>query len=397
MLSEKILTIISEYNPLHFGHIYHLEESIKKTNPSIKVAIISGNFVQRGEPAILNKWKRAEMALISGFDLIIELPCIYAISSAENFANGAIKIANQLNSSYISFGSECGDLEKLQKLSSLINEHEKEYSCYVKNKISDGFSYPKAKELVISDLFGDNFADICKSNNILGLEYLKSLNSINSNIIPITIKRDNTNKLSSSEIRKILRTRSNLSTLEKSIPTFVLEILKQNINNGNLVLSLKEFEKELFYKLRTIDIDTIKNIPDIPDNMISNLKKSSESTNSLEMLIQSLKNKSITQARIQRILLYILLGITKKDMQISKSAIPYIRVLAMNNNGKKILSAISKSANVITSVKDFESKCNNKDLIRMLEIDKQATNIYTLAYKNNSQSNLDYTTKIITI
>lgn len=397
MPSEKILTIISEYNPLHFGHIYHLEESIKKTNPSIKVAIISGNFVQRGEPAILNKWKRAEMALISGFDLVIELPCIYAISSAENFANGAIKIANQFNSSYISFGSECGDLEKLQKLSSLINEHEKEYSCYVKNKISDGFSYPKAQELVISDLFGDNFADICKSNNILGLEYLKSLNSINSNIIPITIKRDNTNKLSSSEIRKILRTRSNLSTLEKSIPTFVLEILKQNINNGNLVLSLKEFEKELFYKLRTIDIDTIKNVPDIPDNMISNLKKSSESTNSLEMLIQSLKNKSITQARIQRILLYILLGITKKDMQISKSAIPYIRVLAMNNNGKKVLSAISKSANVITSVKDFESKCNNKDLIRMLEIDKQATNIYTLAYKNNSQSNLDYTTKIITI
>ena len=130
--------------------------------------------------------------------------------------------------------------------------------------------------------------------------------------------------------------------------------------------------------------------------MINNLKKYSENTNSLETLIQSLKNKSITQARIQRILLYILLGITKKDMEISKSTSPYIRVLAMNKNGKKILSSISPLANVITSVKDFESKCSNQDLLRILAIDKQATNIYTLAYQNNSKSNLDYTTKIIT-
>lgn len=397
MISEKILTIISEYNPLHFGHIYHLEESIKKTNPSIKIAIISGNFVQRGEPAILNKWERAKIALEAGFDLVIELPCIYAISSAENFANGAIKIANQLNSSYISFGSECGDLKKLQTLSSLINKNEKLYSYSVKNKISKGFSYPKAQELVISDLFGNEFANICKSNNILGLEYLKSLSKINSNIIPITVKRNNANKLSSSEIRKSLRA-NNLTNLEKtkSLPEFVLKALKENINNGNLVFSLKSFEKELFYKLRTTNIETIKSAPDIPENMISNLKKYSENTNSLEILIQSLKNKSITQARIQRILLYILLGITKKDMEISKSTNPYIRVLAMNKNGKKILSSISPLANVITSVKDFESKCSNQDLLRILAIDKQATNIYTLAYQNNSKSNLDYTTKIIT-
>lgn len=100
---EKILTIISEYNPLHFGHLYHLEKSIEETKPDFKICIMSGNFVQRGEPSIVNKWERAKAALIAGFDLVIELPCIYAISSAENFANGAIKIANQIKSTHISF------------------------------------------------------------------------------------------------------------------------------------------------------------------------------------------------------------------------------------------------------------------------------------------------------
>lgn len=394
-MSSK-LCIISEYNPFHFGHLYHLNESISQTDTDFKVAIISGNFVQRGEPSIINKWEKAKVALSAGFDLVLELPTLYAISSAENFASGSIKIADQIGSNYISFGTESGDLEKLKKLSSLINKNEKEYITNVKEKIAEGFSYPKSQELVIDKMFGNEFLGVCKPNNILGLEYLKSLNAISSNITPITVKRD-LDKSSSSDVRALLRTSGfKIEDLKNSIPDFSYEVLAENIENGNAVLSLKAFEKEIIYILRTIDNENLKNIPDVPENMLSNLKKIACSTNSLDELITALKNKSITQARIQRILLYILLGITKSDMELSKRITPYVRVLGMSENGKKILSNISKDINVITSVKAFEKTCDDSDLLRMLEIDKKATDIYTLAYIKDSVANLDYTTRIQT-
>ena len=394
-MSSK-LCIISEYNPFHFGHLYHLNESISQTDTDFKVAVISGNFVQRGEPSIINKWEKAKVALSAGFDLVLELPTLYAISSAENFANGSIKIADQIGSNYISFGTESGDLEKLKKLSSLINKNEKEYITNVKEKIAEGFSYPKSQELVIDKMFGNEFLGVCKPNNILGLEYLKSLNAISSNITPITVTRD-LDKSSSSDVRALLRTSGfKIEDLKNSIPDFSYEILAENIENGNAVLSLKAFEKEIIYILRTIDNEKLKNIPDVPENMLSNLKKIACSTNSLDELITALKNKSITQARIQRILLYILLGITKSDMELSKRITPYVRVLGMSENGKKILSDISKDINVITSVKAFEKTCDDSDLLRMLEIDKKATDIYTLAYVKDSVANLDYTTRIQT-
>lgn len=394
-MSSK-LCIISEYNPFHFGHLYHLNESISQTDTDFKVAIISGNFVQRGEPSIINKWEKAKVALSAGFDLVLELPTLYAISSAENFANGSIKIADQIGSNYISFGTESGDLEKLKKLSSLINKNEKEYITNVKEKIAEGFSYPKSQELVIDKMFGNEFLGVCKPNNILGLEYLKSLNAISSNITPITVKRD-LDKSSSSDVRALLRTSGfKIEDLKNSIPDFSYEVLAENIENGNAVLSLKAFEKEIIYILRTIDNENLKNIPDVPENMLSNLKEIACSTNSLDELITALKNKSITQARIQRILLYILLGITKSDMELSKRITPYVRVLGMSENGKKMLSDISKDINVIPSVKAFEKTCDDSDLLRMLEIDKKATDIYTLAYVKDSVANLDYTTRIQT-
>ena len=394
-MSSK-LCIISEYNPFHFGHLYHLNESISQTNVDFKVAIISGNFVQRGEPSIINKWEKARVALSAGFDLVLELPTLYAISSAENFANGAIKIADQIGSNYLSFGTESGDSKKLKDLSSLINKNEKEYITNVKEKIAEGFSYPKSQELVIDEMFGVEFSGICKPNNILGLEYLKSLDAISSKIIPITVKRD-FEKSSSSDVRALLRTSEfKIENLKDKIPDFSYEVLTENIENGNVVLSLKAFEKEIIYILRTIDNEKLKDIPDVPENMLSNLKKIACSTNSLDELIIALKNKSITQARIQRILLYVLLGITKSDMKLSKKNTPYVRVLGMSENGKKILSDLPKDINIITSVKTFEKNCDDSDLLRMLEIDKRATDIYTLAYAKDSVANLDYTMRIQT-
>ena len=135
-MNNKTLTIISEYNPLHIGHKYHIEQSKKLTNCDYTVCILSGNFVQRGEPSIINKWEKTKTCLDNGFDLVIELPCLYAISSAENFANGAIKIANQISpNGYLSFGSEDGNVEKLNKLTNLISENENTYIQLLKQKL----------------------------------------------------------------------------------------------------------------------------------------------------------------------------------------------------------------------------------------------------------------------
>lgn len=392
---STILTIISEYNPFHLGHKYHLEESIKKVNPDYKIAIISGNFVQRGEPSIINKWEKAKLALDNGFDLVIELPCIYAISSAENFANGSIKIANQFQNATLSFGSEDGKLENLYKLSSLINQNNEEYIKKVKEKLALGHSYPKSQELVIEELFGKDFDKICSPNNILGLEYLKSIENTNSQIQAITIKR-NFDFSSSTDTRTILRNSNNTSMLSNSLPSSTIDSLNQAIEDGKIVYSLKNFEKEILFTLRKMNIEDLQNVPDIPDNLLNKFKKASDSCNTLEELISILKNKSITQARIQRILLYILLGITKQDMEISKKVTPYIRILGTSKKGKTLLSSISKSnPNVITSVKTFENKCTDKNLLRLLQIDKLATDIYTLAYTKDSKSNLDYTRKLI--
>jgi len=386
---SKILTIISEYNPFHLGHLYHLNESIKNINPDYKIAIISGNFVQRGEPSIMNKWERTKNALQAGFDLVIELPCIYSISSAENFATGSIKIANQIGTTQISFGSEIGNIENLNKLSKLISQNENEYYKNIRKKLSEGYSYPKSQELVINEMFSNEFDNICSPNNILGLEYLKSIQKINPEITAITIKR-NQDFSSSSNIRTLLRNNENLS--KGLLPDFSINTIQENIKSGKLVYSLKNFEKEILYTLRKMTIQDLENIPDIPENLLNKFKTSSNSCNSLEELIKNLKNKSITQARIQRILLYILLGITKQDMEFSKQATPYVRILGTSQKGKELLSNIP---NCITSVKQFENSCASKKLLRMLEMDKLATDIYTLAYSQNSKSNLDYTTPLI--
>lgn len=390
---NRILTIISEYNPFHYGHLYHLNKSIELTKPDYKIAIISGNFVQRGEPSIINKWEKAKIALKNGFDLVIELPCIYSISSAENFANGAIKIANQIGTTHLSFGSENGNIDDLKELTTLIAKNETTYVKKVKETISQGYSYPKAQELVISELFNSKFNNICTPNNILALEYLKSIETTKSHIIPITIKR-NTSFLSSSNIRSLLK--ENNSTYKTSLPPESLEILDQNIQTGQIILSLKEYEKEILFTLRKMNIEDLKHIPEISNNLLTKFKNASNSCNTLEDLIRTLKNKSITQARLQRILLYILLNISKQDMELSRKTVPYIRILGLNKKGKKLLSIISASTpNLITSVKKFENTCQNANLLKLLSIDKLATDIYTLAYKSESKSNLDYTTKII--
>ena len=190
---DKVLGIVAEYNPFHNGHLYQLNYSKKITNSKYSVAVISGNFTQRGSTSLIDKWSKAEMAIKNGIDLIIELPLLYSISSAENFADGAIKILNSLGIvDYISFGTESGDISSLKTISDILVSEPEKYKSFLTAELNMGLSFPKARANALSMYLHNSKvnANILSSpNNILGVEYLKALKKYNSSIIPLTLKR----------------------------------------------------------------------------------------------------------------------------------------------------------------------------------------------------------------
>ena len=404
---SKILAVIAEYNPFHNGHLYHLEKSKKIVDPDYSICIMSGNFCQRGDTSIIDKWSKAEMAIKNGFDLVIELPVIYSISSAENFAEGALKILSAFNNVTLSFGSECGNINVLNKFANILYDEPKEYSTILTHELAKGISYPKARENALMLYLNDvrKYANVLSnSNNILGVEYLKAIKKLRSKVEPITVKRIGTdyNSLkvkdrlaSATAIRSLIQ---NNEDVVKLVPKASFEILSENIKYGKTVNGLETFEKEIIYTLRKMSIQEIGELQDVSEGLENLIKQAADSCNTLEDLINSIKSKRYTRSRIQRILLYILLDITKKDIQESYKVNPYIRVLGVSNHGKELLSEISKKRSkypVITSVKKFMDSSNNKVLKNMLSKDILASNIYTLGYDYDSKSNLDYTKKLI--
>jgi predicted nucleotidyltransferase len=188
--------------------------------------------------------------------------------------------------------------------------------------------------------------------------------------------------------------------IEKYVPKEVYKILANKINAGESVFDITAFEKEIIYSLRRMTLTEINNIPDVNESLANSIYDAINSCNNYSELFEKVKSKNYTATRIQRIMLYSLLGITKKQMEESKKVVPYARVLGISNEGKSLLSELStqkSKSNIVTSVKDFMSTCTNKTLVSMMETDIMATNIYTLEYLNNSLANLDYTNKIVTI
>ena len=417
---STVLGIIAEYNPFHNGHLYHLKESKKATGAEYTVAIISGNFTQRGSTSIIEKWKKTEMALQNGVDLIIELPVLYSISSSENFAEGSIKILNSLGIiDFLSFGSETSDIKILNNFANILYDEPKEYKKILSNYLDTGLSFPKARENALLEYIKnfedvntnfDNYKNILSSpNNILGIEYLKALKKYKSSIKPVCIKRSiadynssdisiNTSIASATAIRELIKNK-NFNTIKTVIPEKSYSILADCINSGCIIPDLNCFEKEIIYVLRKMSIKEIANLPDVSEGLEFLIKKAVNSCNTLTELLNTIKSKRYTITRLQRILLYALLDISKKDMKLSKEVdSPYIRVLGFNDNGKKLISKImDKNPNqpLITSVKKFVDNNSNTSLQTMLNKDIFATNIYSLGFINNSFANLDFKNGII--
>jgi len=398
----KRIGIIAEYNPFHNGHLYQIQKAKELTGADTVIAVMSGNFTQRGDTSLINKFEKAKIALQNEVDMVIELPTIYSISSAENFALGGIKILNEIgNIDYLVFGIEEENLEKLQAIADVLVNEDDEFKRNIKEELDKGNSYPKAREIVLKKvLSSENVENIMqKPNNILAIEYLKALKTTNSKIKPFAIKRKNTmhndenineNYASGTYIRKLF-IENNFNEIKKVVPKYTYERLLELKNQGTYVSSINDFSDIVIYKIRTMTKEEISQIADVNEGLENSIKLASTSCKTIDEIVDKVSTKRYTKTRISRILTYILLYITKSEMEQSKNANQYIRVLGINKKCEGILKTINNDK-LITSLKKFEE---NNGENQLLNIDKKATEIYTIKYPKSVQANLDYTSKFI--
>lgn len=397
-LYMKAVGLVTEYNPFHNGHLYHLNKAMELTGADISVAVMSGDFVQRGEPAVLDKYTRTSMALNSGVNLVVELPVNYAVSSAESFAAGALKVLDYIKADSIAFGSESGDIERLSKLAHILCDNEdtlyKEISKYTAN----GISYAAARQKVVEKLTDkDTAAMLTSSNNILAVEYLKAIIKNNYAIKPYTVQRQG-DSYNDTDIRSeyasatALRENLKADNISEYIPVKAGLILSSNTN----YIYPDDITEVLFTRLldilfasnydKNVFIENVMQYPDVSKEIAGRLYKSamdmitrtvpqrSESKDnwafSFGSLCEHIKTKEVPLSRIKRALVRITLGLDKKHMEKYANE-PYIRVLGFDKKGQEYLSYIRKTVEVplITKTADYKE---------MLLDDIHAANIYNM-------------------
>ncbi len=402
----KVLGIIAEYNPFHNGHLYHLQASKALIGADCVVVVMSGNFTQRGEPAVVDKWARTEMALLCGVDLIIELPVPYAMSSAEYFALGAVKLLDSLGAiDSISFGSESGDLDSLSEIAAIITEEPPDYKAVLKESLSLGNSFPAARQKALSACLKakhgkDTLSNSLKSpNNILAIEYLKALKRLNSTITPITISRvgndyssvELTGKISSaSSIRNVLSNKPWQAAKElliSSMPSSSMTILEREIELGKGPIFPSDFTFPLLSTLRSMSADEISALPYMEEGLENRIRIAAKNSGSYQALLDNICTKRYPITRIQRILFSLLTGL-KKDMFEAFNTVggpAYIRILGFNDTGRRLLSAIKGKTGlpVVTKTADFKNSML-ANVSEMLRLEANATDQYVLGCKNPS-------------
>lgn len=381
----NITGIITEYNPFHNGHKFHLEESKKQTKSDGTICIMSGNFVQRGGPAIIDKWKRTEIALSNGVDLIIELPTFYAVSSAEFFAKGAVSILNSLNIvNNLFFGSEIGDAKALSEIAKVLVSEDKRFQNILKENLSLGLTFAKAREKSLIEYLNSSEINniITSSNNILGIEYIKAILKLNSSINPVALKREGSNYndkslsqtfSSATSIREVLKNTSNIEDLKNIIPLESYEVFSKLQEQDYRFTFEEEMFKYIKYKIQTNCVN-FNNLYEVTEGLDNKIIKEISSSNSLHEFILKIKSKRYTYSKISRILTHIYLGLDNDDFKdIANENNLYVRVLGFNKTGREILSLIKANSSIplITKVPRFT---NNP----LLKFDLQATACYSL-------------------
>lgn len=374
----KSVGIIVEYNPFHNGHKYHLKKA--KEYGEIVIAVMSGNFVQRGEPACINKWVRTEMALMEGVDIVVELPVFYSCQSAEIFARGGVGILNHLGVQNIIFGSESNDIEKLKKIIEI--ENNKDFKERLQINLKSGDSYPTAYNKEVEYFLGKDF--IVKSNDILGIEYLRAIKFWGSKIEPIVIKRKNVDYhsdemvediASASGIRKMVREKNKIEMIEKYLSENSKDIFFKEISLEKIT-DISKFYSLIRYAI-LMEKEKIKDIQDVEEGYENRLYEATLSCENYKDFMEKIMTKRYTIGRVQRILIHILLGITKKLTEEVKQTIPYIKILGFSENGRKYLKTLDKenSIKIITANKNIKKIFSDKEK-EFFEINEKAGKIY---------------------
>ncbi len=396
-----VAAIISEYNPFHNGHKYQIEQT-RKNGATHIVSIMSGNFTQRGTPSIISKHQKAEIALHGGCDLVLELPVAYSISSAEKFSFGATFLADSLGCiDFLSFGCENDNINLLTQASKIAKSDKvlKLTKNYLKN---EGISFASARQKAVESIHGVNIANLfSKPNNILAIEYISSLSSLNSNIKPLPILRKSINhdsKYTSKEFASASLLRDlilkNDITIKNFTPESCYKILTNNIENGLAPASILNCERAFLAKLRTMSSKDFLNIMDVTEGLENKIYKAARSSSSIEEIYKKVKSKRYTQLRIQRILLSSFLGINKDILKYNP---PYIKILGFNKKGEEILKLMKKHAKIpiITKTSDLNNIKDNKVAIKFFETENQAYDLYNLMLPRVQKCGFEMTNKII--
>jgi len=381
----NIVGLITEYNPFHNGHLYHLMNSKKITGADATVVVMSGNFVQRGTPALLDKWSRAEMALNCGADLVLELPSVYATGSAEIFALGAVRVLTGLQKiQNIAFGSESGEIEPLLQVARFIQKESDEFKSALKVELDRGFSFPVAREKALGLLLEQENVPTLP-NDILGIEYLKAGLRSNSHIQFNTMKRlssdyhdiDTDKALSSATAIRQAIFEGNLSEISHTMPESSYTALNAHLENSVNPNALSQL---LLYKIRSTDVEDLAKIQDVSEGLEYRIKDAATRATDYNTLVDLIKTKRYVRTRIQRALLNILLGVDSELIQSinADENAAYARVLGFNDTGRQIMNHIRKDATIplITNINKFSSESSL--INKMLQMDITATDIYTL-------------------
>ena len=390
----NIVGIIAEYNPMHNGHIYHIKKAKELTQADYVIVIMSGSFTEQGNIATLDKFTRAKIAVECGADLVLELPTVYATSSAENFAKGAVNILNSLGCvTHIAFGAEEEDISKLEKIANVKVNYANEIVEKKKEYLKDGIPYASAEYLAITDFVNEDLKNVLEEpNNLLGVEYIKALLSSKSQIVPVLVHRLQTNHrddkiaensllASSTAIREAIN--QDKFNIASSVPENTLLALK----NSGYKLN-KDIWELLRFSILKLGKQGLKNIQDVSEGLENKLYDELLNSSSYDEYIFNVKSKRYTLSRIKRICIYILLGITKEKYA-KLCNVNYARVLKVKE-GSSLLSLISKNA-----TNPYISKITDEILNELSEDVPESIYLDILANNISHNMNEDYTNSIV--
>ncbi|MDF2868471.1 MAG: putative nucleotidyltransferase [Anaerocolumna sp.] len=389
----KVVGLITEYNPFHNGHYYHIKEALKATGADYCVVVMSGNYVQRGAPAFLDKYTRTQMSLACGADLVLEIPVCFASSSAEYFSMGAVSLLNGIGVvDSLCFGSECGSISLLEEASKLLETEPPLFKTKLNETLKEGKTFPQARMEALVPFMPDADTSLLTSpNNILGMEYIKAIHTLQSSIIPYTFKRvsadyhkealneGNDSIISSATaIRKALKEGIGLSALMHHVPSEAYPFLKDSYEK-TWPITEDDFSLLLQYKLMTESKHSLAKYLDVTPDLANRIAGMAKPGLTFLEAAKEMKSRQWTLTRINRSLLHILLNITKDSMKLYKSEgyAQYARILGLKKSSSPLLRAMDKNSNLplITKVGGAAAKLK-ESAQKMLEEDLFAAALY---------------------